>query len=111
MDFCFAWGCTLYPGVQLQHTFPCKFSPTIFLRPGRGGARAPSAPPGYAYVYGRIRRRVQLVAKASRLASARVNAFTSPTLNRSFTDHASKELQLISRRSKIRWLLPLTAVC
>jgi len=32
-------------------TFPCKFGPAkIVLRPG--GARAPSAPPGYAYVGG-----------------------------------------------------------
>ena len=34
------------PGGALTN-FPFKFGPDFFLRPG--GARAPSAPPGYAY--------------------------------------------------------------
>ena len=36
------------PGDALT-TFPGEFGPIFFLRPG--GARPPSAPPGYAYAF------------------------------------------------------------
>jgi len=40
------------PGGSALTTFPCKFGPEKnFLRPGGGAARAPSAPPGYAYYH------------------------------------------------------------
>ena len=41
------WGCTLSLGVHLQLSTVNLPPPQFFLR--SGGARAPSAPPGYAY--------------------------------------------------------------
>ena len=43
---CSKIGLIALPGGALT-TFPYKLRPKICLRPG--GARAPSAPPGYAY--------------------------------------------------------------
>jgi len=37
------WGCIT--------TFPCKLRPQFFLRAALWGAREPSAPPGYVYVW------------------------------------------------------------
>jgi len=47
IDFCSAMGCTFCLHGGALTTFPCKLDSKIVSRPG--GARAPSAPPGYAY--------------------------------------------------------------